>query len=61
MISARENIARDNLSGNDRDHLLYLTGKLEEGNLVHNNNTFHLWEGDAYIIQRAQLMNYIFV
>ena len=60
MISARENIARYNLSENDRDHLLYLTGKLTEGNLVHNN-TFHLWEGDAYIIPRARIVNNIFM
>lgn len=59
MQSARDNIARYNLSVNDRDHLLYLVGRLEENNLVHNN-TFHLCEGDAYIIPRARIWNNIF-
>ena len=60
MQSARDNIARYNLSLNDRDHLLYLNGQLEENNLVHNN-TFHLWEGmENYLILRARIVNNIF-
>lgn len=59
MQSARENIARYNLSIDDRDHLLYLVGRLEENNLVHNN-TFHLRQGDSYIIPRARIWNNIF-
>jgi hypothetical protein len=60
MQSARENIARYNLSIGDRDHLLYLVGRLEENNLVHNN-TFHMTEGDGYIIPRARIWNNIFL
>jgi len=59
MQSARDNTARYNLSVNDRDHLLYLVGRLEENNLVHNN-TFNLREGAAYIIPRARIWNNIF-
>jgi hypothetical protein len=59
MQSARFNIARYNLSIDDRDHLLYLVGKLEEANLVHNN-TFHLTKGDCHIIPRARILNNIF-
>jgi endo-1,4-beta-xylanase len=59
MPSARDNIARYNLSINDRDHLLFLVGKLEENNLVHNN-TFHLRKGDGYLIPRARLWNNLF-
>jgi hypothetical protein len=59
MQSARHNIARYNLSIDDRDHLLYLVGKLEEANLVHNN-TFHLSMGDCHIIPRARILNNIF-
>lgn len=59
MQSARHNIARYNLSIDDRDHLLYLVGKLEEANLVHNN-TFHLSLGDCHIIPRARILNNIF-
>ena len=60
MQSARDNIARYNLSIDDRDHLLYLVGKLDENNFVHNN-TFHLREGDGYIIPRANIWNNIFL
>ena len=60
MQSARDNIARYNLSLNDRDHLLYLVGKLEENNLVHNN-TFHVRDGAGYIIPRARIVNNIFL
>ena len=60
MQSARDNIARYNLSIGDRDHLLYLVGRLEENNLVHNN-TFHVTEGDGYIIPRARIWNNIFL
>lgn len=60
MQSARDNIARYNLSINDRDHLLYLVGKPEENNLVHNN-TFHVREGNGYIIPRARIWNNIFL
>lgn len=60
MQSARDNIARYNLSIGDRDHLLYLVGKPEENNLVHNN-TFHMTEGDGYIIPRAKIWNNIFL
>jgi len=60
MQSARDNIARYNLSVGDRDHLLYLVGKLEENNLVHNN-TFHVTEGDGYIIPRARIWNNVFL
>lgn len=59
MQSARDNIVRYNLSVNDCDHLLYLVGKLEENNLVHNN-TFHLQKGNSYIIPRARIWNNIF-
>jgi hypothetical protein len=60
MPSALNNIARYNLSIGDRDHLLYLVGKLEENNLVHNN-TFHIKEGDGYIIPRTRIWNNIFL
>lgn len=60
MQSARDNIARYNLSIDDRDHMLYLVGRLDENNLVHNN-TFHLREGDGYIIPRARIWNNIFL
>jgi hypothetical protein len=60
MQSARDNIARYNLSIDDRDHLLYLVGRLEENNLVHNN-TFHVREGKGYIIPRARIWNNIFL
>ncbi len=59
MQSARRNIARYNLSIDDRDHLLYLVGKLEEDNLVHNN-TFHLSKGECHIVPRARILNNIF-
>ena len=59
MPSARQNIARYNLSVDDRDHILFLVGKLEEANLVHNN-TFHIRQGDCYLIPRARLVNNIF-
>lgn len=59
MPSARQNIARYNLSIDDRDHVLFLVGKLEEANLVHNN-TFHMRKGDCYLIPRARLVNNIF-
>jgi hypothetical protein len=59
MPSARDNIARYNLSIGDRDHLLYIVGRLKENNLVHNN-TFHVTEGDGYIIPRARILNNIF-
>lgn len=59
MQSARQNIARYNLSIDDRDHVLFLVGKHEEANLVHNN-TFHVTRGDCYIIPRARLVNNIF-
>lgn len=59
MQSARDNIARYNLSIGDRDHLLYLVGKLEENNLV-CNNTFHITEGSGYIIPRAKIWNNVF-
>lgn len=60
MPSARDNIARYNLSIDDRDHLLFLVGKLEENNLIHNN-TFHVCKGDGHIIPRARIWNNIFL
>jgi hypothetical protein len=59
MQSARNNIVRFNLSIDDRDHVLYLVGKFEEANLVHNN-TFSMSQGDCHIIPRARLVNNIF-
>lgn len=60
MKTARENIARYNVSENDRDHVLFLTGRLGEDNLVHNN-TFYLDSGNAHLIPRAKVWNNIFV
>lgn len=59
MNSATHNIVRYNLSENDRDHVLFLVGKLNEENLIYNN-TFYLNKGDAFLIPAARIWNNIF-
>jgi hypothetical protein len=60
MPSASDNIARYNLSIDDRSHLLFLVGRLDENNLVYNN-TFHVRDGTGYVIPRARIRNNIFL
>jgi len=60
MPSATNNIARYNISENDQNHILYLTGALTEQNNIYNNS-FYLSTDSAYIVPNALISNNIFM
>jgi len=60
MPTATQSVVRYNVSENDRDHVLFLVGNLNEENLIHNN-TFYIEKDAAYIIPRARIRNNLFM
>lgn len=59
MNTATNNVARYNVSVNDRDHVLFCVGDKREGNIVYNN-TFYINHGASHIVPRATFINNIF-
>ena len=57
MNTATNNVARYNVSRNDRDHVLYCHST--QGNIVYNN-TFVIDDGDSYIVPLSTFANNIF-
>jgi hypothetical protein len=59
MNTATNNIARFNISLNDRSHFLYCVGRREENNQIYNNS-FSSSIGKSYIVPNAYFTNNIF-
>ena len=60
MNSATNNIARYNISENDRSHVLFCVGSRFEMNKVYNN-TFFIDSASSYIVPNAVFYNNIFM
>jgi hypothetical protein len=60
MNTAVDNIIRYNISENDRTHILFLIGAVEENNRIYNN-TFYVDSDTTCIIPRAHIENNIFM
>lgn len=60
MNTAEHNIARYNISENDRNHVLFCVGKKEDANVVYNN-TFYDKVDSAFIVPNALFYNNIFM
>lgn len=60
MNTATNNIARYNISENDRNHVLFCVGSKDENNVLYNN-TFYLKDDTSYIIPNAHFINNIFM
>ena len=60
MQTASDNVARYNISHNDRNHVLFCVGDKNENNVIHNN-TFYIHDGTSFIVPNATFANNIFM